>query len=158
MHAFMSLSRKHDAEDRYVVKNLASMTHPKTNPCDPVYFPQGHFEFFMCDIGDLDDPAGVPDQECFNRYPLTRAPEANAASQIDPNYPGRYYVDPECRKNEVEQNVSDNIPDDAYSIKMRYTLPNIECEHCILQMHYREEPSLTFCAELLFRAVGVFLS
>ncbi|CAM9926078.1 unnamed protein product, partial [Hapterophycus canaliculatus] len=75
-------------------------------------------------------------QECFNRYPLTRAPDANAASPIDPNYPGRYYPDPPCRKDETEQNVSEWVPADPYNVRMRYLLPDIECEHCVLQMHY----------------------
>ena len=92
----------------------------------------------MCDTKDLDDPDGVVTQECLNKYPLTRVYNANDASTIDPNYPGRYYTDPPCRKDEVEQNVSDNIPANPYNVKMRYRLPDIECDHCVLQMHYRE--------------------
>ncbi len=106
-------------------------------PCDA----QGHFEFFLCDISDMDDPDGVVTQECLNRYPLDRAPEAagaNSSSPIDPDYPGRYYVDPPCRKTEVEQTVSSNMPESSYNVKMPYLLPDIECEHCVLQMHYRE--------------------
>ncbi len=113
---------------------------------------QGHFEFFLCDINDLDDPDGVVTQECLNKYPLTRAPDApgaNASSPIDPDYPGRYYVDPPCRKVEVGQNVSANMPDAAYSVKMPYLLPNIECEHCVLQMHYRKFPPFPLCCCLL---------
>ncbi len=89
-------------------------------------------------MNDLDDPDGVVTQECLNKYPLTREYNADDASVIDPNYPGRYYTDPPCRKDEVEQNVSENIPANPYNVKMRYRLPDIECDHCVLQMHYRE--------------------
>ena len=89
------------------------------------------------------------DQECLNKYPLTRAYNASDASVIDPNYPGRYYTDPPCRAAEVEQHVSNNFGSSylwngvaygTYTIKMRYKLPDIECEHCVLQMHRREYP------------------
>ncbi|CAM9378424.1 unnamed protein product, partial [Ectocarpus sp. 8 AP-2014] len=93
----------------------------------------GHCEFFVCNTDDMDDPDGVPTQECFNMNPLTRADDDGDASPIDPNYPGRYYVDPECREEETEQS-SNSI--EGYNIKMRYVLPDIECEHCILQMVY----------------------
>ncbi|CAN0394644.1 unnamed protein product, partial [Ectocarpus sp. 12 AP-2014] len=61
----------------------------------------GHCEFFVCNTDDMDDPDGVPTQECFNMHPLTRADDDGDASPIDPNYPGRYYVDPECREGET---------------------------------------------------------
>ncbi|CAM9970743.1 unnamed protein product, partial [Hapterophycus canaliculatus] len=93
----------------------------------------GHCEFFICNTDELEDPDGLPTQECFNKHPLTRASDDGGASPIDPNYPGRYYVDPECRKDETEQS-SNSV--DGYNIKMRYVLPEIECEHCILQMVY----------------------
>ncbi|CAN0166527.1 unnamed protein product, partial [Hapterophycus canaliculatus] len=96
----------------------------------------GHFEFFICDTADLEDPDGVATQECFNKYPLTRAPDDGDASRIDPNFTGRYYTDPPCRMNETEQNFSTNVRDAHYSIKMRYVLPDIECDHCVLQMFY----------------------
>ena len=102
---------------------------------------QGHMEFFVCDANDLEDPDGVVTQECFNKHPLNRAPYTGTGSPVDPNYPGRYHVDPPCREAEVEQNISVNFLDkeyDPYNIKMRYVLPEIECEHCVLQMHYRE--------------------
>ena len=100
----------------------------------------------MCDTQDLDDPDGIVDQECFNKHPLTRVYRKKDASQIDPNFPGRYYTDPPCRVNEVAQG---DVPDfdwpgnpytgePAYKMKMRYALPDIECEHCVLQMHWRE--------------------
>ena len=98
-------------------------------------------EFFVCDANDLEDPDGVVTQECFNKHPLNRAPYTGTGSPIDPNYPGRYHVDPPCRKEEeVEQNITDIYRDseEPYNIKMSYVLPDIECEHCVLQMHYRE--------------------
>ena len=114
-------------------------------------------EFFLCDIGDLGNPDGVVDQECFNQYPLTRAPNAKDASAIDPNFPGRYYVDPPCRADdEVDQNVTDNFPEGAYNVKMRYTLPDIECEHCVLQMHYRESPKCLFLSSALKLPLALF--
>eukprot|EP00903_Cladosiphon_okamuranus_P006095 g6005.t1 len=101
-----------------------------------VYYHWGHMEFFLCDTEDLVNPNGVVTQNCLNKYPLTRAYNRNDASAIDPNFPGRYYVDPPCRADEVDQDVSDNFPDGSYNIKMRYKLPDIECTHCVLQMHY----------------------
>ena len=47
-------------------------------------------EFFICDTQTMDDPDGIPTQECFNKHPLTRA-EGGSGSPIDPNYSGRYY-------------------------------------------------------------------
>ncbi|CAB1100464.1 unnamed protein product [Ectocarpus sp. CCAP 1310/34] len=95
----------------------------------------GHCEFFLCNADEMDDPDGVPTQECFNRYPLTRAADDGNASPIDPNYPGRYYVDPECRAGETEQGSPEGAPK-GYNIKMRYVLPDIECDRCVLQMVY----------------------
>ncbi|CAM9912712.1 unnamed protein product, partial [Laminaria digitata] len=96
---------------------------------------QGHCEFSICNTADLDDPNGVTTQECFNMHPLTRASDDSSASPIDPNYSGRYYVDPECRASETEQSKPNAAPD-GYNIKMRYVLPDVECEHCVLQMVY----------------------
>ncbi|CAN0252453.1 unnamed protein product, partial [Ectocarpus fasciculatus] len=98
----------------------------------------GHCEFFVCNTADMADPDGVPTQECFNMHPLTRADDDGDASPIDPNYPGRYYVDPECRAGETEQSSEDDNTIEGYNIKMRYVLPDMECEHCILQMVYCE--------------------
>lgn len=95
-------------------------------------------EFFLCDVSGMDDPDGVVTQECLNKYPLTRDPDVGSGSPIDPSFPGRYYMDPPCRQDEVEQNVSRNFHDFAYSVKMRYQLPEIVCEHCVMQMHYSE--------------------
>lgn len=58
---------------------------------------QGHVEYFLCDIQDLEDPDGVPKQSCFNKHPLNRAPDDDFNSPVDPMYPGRYYIDPPCR-------------------------------------------------------------
>lgn len=102
---------------------------------------QGHLEFSICDIQDLDDPDGVPTQECFNLHPLTRAADDGGASPIDPNYPGRYYVDPPCRYDELPKLEEKEmyVPDGSYPFKARYQLPDdLECEHCILQMHLCE--------------------
>ncbi|CAM9477545.1 unnamed protein product [Ectocarpus fasciculatus] len=105
-----------------------------------VYYHWGHLEFAICDAADLDDPDGVVTQECFNMHPLTRAPDDGDASPIDPDYTGRYYVDPPCRADETEQNFNHfNLPDgpgESYSVKMRYVLPDIECSHCILRSYY----------------------
>lgn len=98
-------------------------------------------EFFLCDVEDLDDPDGVVTQECLNKHPLSRAPDIGSGSPIDPSYPGRYYLDPPCRRDEVAQNISSNFMSDsyeAYNVKMRYVFPDIECEHCVLQTHYGE--------------------
>lgn len=133
-HLFLSCGRK----DWRVMSLPPRRTPPALfsplPPCPTTT--QGHFEFRLCDVSS--DPDSVVTQECLNEYQLTRASNYNDASAIDPNYPGRYYLDPPCRADEVEQNVSDELPDGSYNVKMRYKLPDIECEHCVLQMHYRE--------------------
>ena len=106
---------------------------------------QGHCEFFICDSADLYDPGGVATQECFNKHPLTRAPDDVFASPIDPNYPGRYYVDPVCRVVETEQSKADDAPY-GQNTKSRYVLPDIECDHCVPQMVYCEVCSAIFVA------------
>ncbi len=83
----------------------------------------------------MEDPDGVPTQECFNKYPLDRAADDGDASPIDENYYGRYYLDPECRAEYTDQE-SNEV--EGYNVKMRYVLPDIECKHCILQMVYCE--------------------
>lgn len=108
-------------------------------------------EFFLCDVQDLEDPDGVVTQECLNKHPLDRAPDAGDGSPIDLAYLGRYYMDPPCRKDEVEQDVSSNFHDSTYTVRMRYLLPDIECEHCVMQMHYSEYCSSRF---LLASATG----
>ncbi|CAM9764793.1 unnamed protein product [Ectocarpus sp. 12 AP-2014] len=95
----------------------------------------GHLEFFICNADN--DPDGIPTQECFNEYPLTRAEGDDDNSPIDPNFPGRYYCDPTCRGKTGE--VDQTKPPHAISgenMKMRYVLPDVECSHCIMQMVY----------------------
>ena len=65
----------------------------------------------------------------FARAPLSLPCLAPAVSKVDP----------ECREGETEQ--SENTIK-GYNIKMRYVLPEIQCEHCILQMVYREFSTL----------------
>jgi len=47
----------------------------------------------------MSDPNGVPKQSCFNKYPLDRAGDAADLQYgpVDPEYPGRYFLDPPCR-------------------------------------------------------------
>lgn len=85
----------------------------------------------------MEDPDGVVTQECLNKHPLTRATDDGDASPIDPNFPGRYYIDPECRENETFQDLPPEAPE-GYNIRMRYVLPDIECDHCVMQMVYCE--------------------
>ncbi|CAN0370386.1 unnamed protein product, partial [Ectocarpus fasciculatus] len=95
----------------------------------------GHLEFFICNADN--DPDGIPTQECFNEYPLTRAEGDDYNSPVDPNFPGRYYCDPTCRGKTGE--VDQTKPRHAISgenMIMRYVLPDIECSHCIMQMVY----------------------
>ncbi|CAN0121343.1 unnamed protein product [Scytosiphon promiscuus] len=98
----------------------------------------GHVEFFICNTDDDMGPDDIPTQACFNRYPLNRAERDDDASPIDENYPGRYYVDPPCRVDEIDQEKPAGAMEDAYVITARYQLPEtLTCEHCILQMvHY----------------------
>lgn len=94
-------------------------------------------EFFICDTADLEDPDGVVTQECLNKYPLTRAPGDGVNSPIDPNHPGRYYVDPPCRENETEQYPEEEYwrAGGGYTMTMNYQLPSgLTCDRCVLQM------------------------
>ncbi|CAM9926342.1 unnamed protein product [Ectocarpus fasciculatus] len=96
----------------------------------------GHVEFFICNADEMEDPDGIANQECFNKYPLTRAEGDGENSPIDPNYPGRYYVDPECREDETEQTKPEGSQE-GYVIHASYQLPEgLTCERCILQMVY----------------------
>lgn len=93
---------------------------------------------FVCNADEMDDPDGVVDQECFNKIPLDRAEGDDANSPIDPNYPGRYYVDPECRENETDQSKPEGAAG-GYVIQARYQLPEgLTCDRCVLQMVYCE--------------------
>lgn len=99
---------------------------------------QGHLEFFLCNSEDLSDPDGVPTQGCFNMNPLTRTAGDGVNSPIDPSYPGRYYVDPECREKETVQDKPEEAAE-GYVMHMTYDLPRgLICKRCILQMVYCE--------------------
>eukprot|EP00903_Cladosiphon_okamuranus_P021001 g19293.t1 len=99
----------------------------------------GHIEFFLCNAEDLDDPInGVVTQECFNMHPLDRAEDDDFNSPVDDNYPGRYYLEPECRAAEVDQTKpSDHGAATGQVAQMRYKLPeSVTCARCIMQMVY----------------------
>jgi hypothetical protein len=70
----------------------------------------GHYEFFLCPVQDLTDPATVT-WTCLHKYQLIRVPIPGEKSTIDPAYPERYYADAMC--------------DPAYNTTqtMRYRLP-----------------------------------
>lgn len=108
---------------------------------------QGHLEFFICNADDL---PGGPDspvtQSCFNKYPLDRAADDGDASPIDPNHPGRYYVDPPCRAAETDQTKPAGTGSGDV-VTARYQLPaGLTCERCTIQMVYCE---LFFVAKAL---------
>lgn len=100
---------------------------------------QGHLEFFICNAADLEDGEdSVVTQECFNMHPLTRAADDGDASPIDPNYPGRYYVDPPCREDETDQTKLPEAEKGPVNTA-RYQLPEgLVCNRCIIQMIYCE--------------------
>ncbi|CAN0216028.1 unnamed protein product, partial [Ascophyllum nodosum] len=102
---------------------------------DMAVYHRGHAEFLICNTADMADPEGVVTQECLNEHPLTRASDDGGASPIDPSFPGRYYIDPECRAGETFQDMPAGAPS-GYNIRMRYVLPDIECAHCVMQMVY----------------------
>lgn len=97
-------------------------------------------EFFVCCSADLENPDGVVTQSCFNKYPLDRAPDDSFNSPVDPAYPGRYILDPPCRKDETDQTRPEleGVLNDGSVMHMRYQLPDITCEHAVLQMRYRK--------------------
>eukprot|EP00752_Nemacystus_decipiens_P005992 g5411.t1 len=100
----------------------------------------GHFEFLLCNTDTTEDPGGVPLQSCFNEYPLNRAEDDSYNSPVDPDHPGRYYADPLCRgeTGETDQTRPELGPGLMTGTvnTMRYKLPDIECDHCILMMRY----------------------
>ena len=99
---------------------------------------QGHMEFFLCNTADMDDPDGVVTQGCFNMHPLDRAEDDGLASPIDPNHPGRYYLDPPCRASETDQTIVPGA-EPGYVVTARYQLPSdVTCSRCIVQMVYCE--------------------
>eukprot|EP00903_Cladosiphon_okamuranus_P008201 g7896.t1 len=98
----------------------------------------GHLEVSVCDTSDSSlNPGGVPTQECFNKYPLDRDP-SDDSSPIDPNYSGRYYVQPRCQAQAtVEQDHVDNLEMPGFRMLMKYKLPEgLTCTHCVVQIHY----------------------
>ncbi|CAM9825507.1 unnamed protein product [Pylaiella littoralis] len=98
-------------------------------------FHRGHLEFLVCNADG--DPDAIPTQECFNQYPLDRAPGDDSNSPIDPNFPGRYYCDPTCRgkTGEVDQTKPTHATG-GENMRMRYMLPNIECDHLVVGCWY----------------------
>uniref|UniRef100_A0A0G4GJU6 CBM1 domain-containing protein n=1 Tax=Chromera velia CCMP2878 TaxID=1169474 RepID=A0A0G4GJU6_9ALVE len=102
---------------------------------------RGHYEFFLCDVRDLPDPSGRLEQACFNKHPLRRVPIDGEISPVDPLYPGRYYLEPPCARDHVEQSVANGYKEhftSAQTTRMQYYLPDIECEHCVLQWYWWE--------------------
>lgn len=85
----------------------------------------GHVEFFLCNADSLGE-GGVVTQECFNKYPLSRSTTVDSVRHIDPEHPGRYFMDPSC--------VSDQSGGGATAV---YDLPDgLSCERCVVQMIY----------------------
>ena len=70
--------------------------------------------------------------------PNPSPPNKTNASPIDPDHPGRYYVDPPCRADETDQTKPDGAHD-GYVVTGRYKLPEgLTCNRCIVQMVYCE--------------------
>ena len=71
-------------------------------------------------------------------HPLSRAEGDDDNSPVDPNYPGRYYTNPECREAETDQTKPEGAAK-GYVMHMKYQLPaDLECDRCIMQMVYCE--------------------
>ncbi|CAM9543829.1 unnamed protein product [Ectocarpus sp. 8 AP-2014] len=97
----------------------------------------GHVEVFLCDTADL--PEGedsIVTQSCFNDYPLDRAVDDEFNGPIDPNYTGRFILDPPCRASETDQDLLEGAyPGDVATA--RYQLPEgVVCDRCVVQMVY----------------------
>ncbi|CAM9643894.1 unnamed protein product [Ectocarpus sp. 13 AM-2016] len=97
----------------------------------------GHVEVFLCDTADL--PEGedsIVTQSCFNDYPLDRAVDDEFNGPIDPNYTGRFILDPPCRASETDQELVEGAyPGDVATA--RYQLPEgVVCDRCVVQMVY----------------------
>lgn len=107
--------------------------------CIPLLSIKGHLEFFICNGEDLSGgPDSVVTQGCFNMHPLTRASDDGKASPIDPDYPGRYYVDPPCQQFETDQSMPAGA-EPGPVVTARYQLPEgLTCDRCIVQMVYCE--------------------
>ncbi|CAN0398923.1 unnamed protein product, partial [Ectocarpus sp. 12 AP-2014] len=65
-----------------------------------------HIEYFLCDTADMDDPDGVVTQDCLNMHPLDRDETDWWNSPIDQDYPGRFFVNPDCRGENDETDQS----------------------------------------------------
>ena len=117
---------------------MHSPAHPPPIVVTASNMNQGHLEFFICNADDMVDPDGVVTQGCFNMHPLDRATDDDAASRIDPNHVGRYFLDPSCRASETDQ----SMPAGAFSgdvVTARYQLPDgLTCTRCIVQIVYCE--------------------
>ena len=97
-------------------------------------------EVFICDAADLPGgPEGTVIQSCFNKYPLDRAPDdENEGGPIDPENPGRFFLDPPCRAEETDQEMVPGATTGAVATA-RYLLPkDLTCKHCTVQMVYCE--------------------
>lgn len=84
-------------------------------------------------------------------HQLNRAADDGGASPIDPSYPGRYIIDPPCRKD-GELNPIPETPikhmETAYQFTGRWVLPeDLACTHCILQIHHSEQNNCFVLAE-----------
>ena len=55
---------------------------------------------------------------------------------IDPDYPGRWYLPPKRDEDWVSDPDAVAGVDYAYTYAMDYHLPEMTCEHCVLQWHY----------------------
>lgn len=73
-------------------------------------------------------------------HPLNRVDGGPDDSPIDPAFPGRYYADSPCLRQERDQ--TGLIPPRAplgHIMVQKYQLPvGLFCEHCILRMTWRE--------------------
>jgi len=94
----------------------------------------GHFEFYLCNKDDLVDPSGPITQDCLNKHPLKRTEGFPSTNPIDPKYPTRYYLDPKCSLS--TEFFADAAVTGWKVPTMRFDLPDIECEHCVLQFYW----------------------
>ncbi|CAM9196488.1 unnamed protein product [Ectocarpus fasciculatus] len=97
----------------------------------------GHVEVFLCDTADLPDGEdSIVTQSCFNDYPLDRAEDDQFNGPIDPNYTGRFILDPPCRASETDQERLDGAYEGDVATA-RFQLPQgVICDRCVVQMVY----------------------
>lgn len=94
----------------------------------------GHIELNLCDASGMENTPVT--HECLSKYPLTRAP-AEMEPPIDPQHPGRYFLDPPCRARETDQSFDTGGAQPGDIVTMTFTLPKtLTCERCVLQMMY----------------------